>query len=80
MSGISRDEWLKALGEAVKPVDPDALTIKELAEMFGSGRQATYQRMRKLITEKKAIQVYKDIDTGAGRRRVPAYKLIKGKR
>lgn len=78
--GISRDEWMAALGDAVKPADPDALTIKEIGEMFGVGRQAAYLRVRKLLEQKRAIATFKDIQTTDGRRRVPAYKLVKSKK
>ena len=79
-AGITRDEWLKALGEAVKPADPDAMTVKEIAESCGIGRQAAYLHIRRLISEKKAVATYKDIQTRDGRRRVPAYKLVKPKK
>lgn len=79
-TGISRDEWLKALGDAVKVADPDAFTINELCEMFGIGRQATYLRVKKLVEEKRAVATYKAVQTGSGIKRISAYKLVKPKK
>jgi hypothetical protein len=70
---INRDEWIAALGEAIKPTDPDALTIAEMAALFHVGRQGAYLRMARLIEEGRARQTWKFI----GRRRVVAYVLIK---
>jgi hypothetical protein len=75
-SGISRDEWLKALGEDM-PNDPAALTTYEIATLLGLERTAAKDRVRRLLQEGKAMRACKWIVNGAGvRTRVPAYKLI----
>ena len=75
-SGISRDEWLKALGDAVAPADPDALTVPELMQMFGLGRDAMRTRVSALVKAGKAVRTVKNQRTTAGyMQRVPAYKL-----
>ena len=80
MSGISRDEWLQALGDSVKPLHPDALTVADVSEQFGIGRQAAYYRIKKLMREKKAVRVFKLVLDDAGRLRPqPAYLLKKAK-
>lgn len=77
---ISRDEWLKALGDAIKPLDPDALSLAELAGVLGVDRQMAYRHMRKLLRDGKAIAVQKmSVNSQGESRRVPAYKLVKPK-
>jgi hypothetical protein len=76
MSTISRDEWLQALGEAVKPVDPDALTIQEIAAQFQIGRQSAYLQMTRLVEAGRARKTWKMVACGNGRRRTVAYKLV----
>lgn len=59
---ISRDEWLKALGEAGihdDVDDQDALTILEFAAMFGIDRQAAECRLKKLVKVGKATRTTK---------------------
>lgn len=73
MATITRDEWLKALGEAVKPCDPDALTVRELCQRYGTGSSVMRERVNQLVQQKKAVRVWKIVEA----RRVPAYKLIK---
>lgn len=83
MSGISRDEWLKALGAAVAPPDPDAHTASELAKIFGISRSSMEDKLRELVADKKAIKTVKMIeDINGFRKRVSAFKLVpaKGKR
>lgn len=75
-SGISRDEWLAALGDTVKPLDQSALTVRELMAMFGLGLHSTRDRIRRLIESGQAVRVWKMV----GSARVPAYKLVKGKK
>jgi len=81
MSGISRDEWLSALG-AVAPLPefhPDAITITEFAELAGLQRTAAKDRMKALVKAGKARRVSKPAFDVCGRRVVlPAYVLIKG--
>lgn len=69
---ITRDEWLTALSSVVKPCDPDAFTVTELAEKYSIGRQAVSVKMNELVSAKKAVKTWKLI----GNRRLPAYKLI----
>jgi predicted transcriptional regulator len=77
-ASISRDEWLKAVGDAVQPCDPDAITVLELAEMLKVDRQLAYRQIRRLVNEGKAIPAYKTTTTAQGvTRRVTAYKLVK---
>lgn len=76
---ISRDEWLAALGEAAKPLDPDAVTTRELAERYGIGVNTALRRVQALVREGRAVRVYKLV----GGRREHAYRLVtpaKGKR
>lgn len=74
---ISRDEWLAALGEAVKPLDPDALTVNEIAAQFNIGRQAAYLQVNRLVEAGRAKKTWKMVDCGNGRRRLTAYTLVK---
>lgn len=78
MSAITRDEWLAALGESVAPCDPDALTVRELAAMFGIGRNAAYQRVLRLVAEQRATAAVKLVTFPSGvTKRVAAYRLVK---
>lgn len=73
---ISRDEWLKALGDTVRPLDPSAVTVNELAELLNIGRQAAYLRVRKLVDEGRATVAMKEVPSKHGiPKRVTAYKL-----
>jgi len=83
-SGITRDEWLKALGDlAPKPADPDAVTVREFATMLGIGRQAAEARLRALVAAGKATRTTKMVprrSDGGGRVAAYAYLLVtKGK-
>lgn len=81
MQGISRDEWMSALGEAEIPNDPSALTMTEIGELLRLGRDATKERVSRLLKEGKATKAQKWATDSAGRKiRVPAYKLVKVKR
>lgn len=74
---ITRDEWMKALGDAVMPTDPDAMTVRELSEMCGIGRRAMDERVRVLVEQGKAIRTRKIVRNAVGyTRRVSAYRLI----
>lgn len=75
--GITREEWLSALGEADIKEDPSAFTIEELAKMLGIGRQAMNIRIRKLLSEGKADKARKRIRRSDGSLAlVTAYKLL----
>ena len=75
---ISRDEWLKAVGDAVQPCDPTAVTVMELAAMLGVDRQMAYRQIKRLVSEGKAAGVSKMHTNAQGvTRRVAAYRLIK---
>lgn len=77
-SGISRDEWLKALGECVTPPDPDAFTVRELGQMFRLGECAMRRKLDMLVQGGKAIKTSKLIEMAhGGSRRAVAYKLVK---
>jgi hypothetical protein len=77
---ITRDEWLRALGDAVQPVDPDALTVKDMAEQFGVGRHKALARINALIAEGKAVRVFKIVTRANGAPyRAAAYKLLPSK-
>lgn len=71
-TSLNRDEWLAALGEAVKPVEEGALSCDEIAQQFAIGRQAAYQRLAKLVDSGRARKTWKM----RGNRRVPAYVLL----
>lgn len=78
MSTINRDEWLKALGDAAKPPDQNAVTVMELAAMLGVGRMAAYRHMLRLRDEGKAEPTTKSIMLCSGHsKRVTAYRLLK---
>lgn len=73
---IDRDEWLAALGNAAIPTDEDALTIHEVARAFGIAHHTAYRRVRDLLAQGRAVQVFKTIARVDGyARRVPAYRL-----
>lgn len=73
---ITRDDWLKALGETVNPVEPDAMTVRELAEMFGIPKKTMDDRIRALVDSGKARRTLKHVSNAVGhQRRVAAYVL-----
>lgn len=58
-SGISRDEWLKALaevGESDQDDDPEAITTSDFMAMMGLDRQTARRRLEKLVTLGKATR------------------------
>lgn len=61
MSGISRDEWLKALTDAGlhETDDQEAVTVPEFAAMFGLDRQTADRRLKRLEAIGKATRVRK---------------------
>lgn len=78
---ITRDEWLKALGDAVQPVDPDALTIREIQQQFNITKHKAEDKMRALVAAGAAVRVVKLVQRSNGAPyRAPAYKLVKAKK
>ena len=79
MSGITRDEWLRALGEVTDaPVDsdPSAITIAEFAQMFALSRSTASKRLRLLEASGKAQRTMKQFRGSDGRMcRSLAFKL-----
>jgi hypothetical protein len=74
---ISRDEWLKALGDAVQPSDPDALTVKDLEREFGMNRHKALAKALELVKAGLAVQVTKMVHRSNGHPyRAPAFKLV----
>ena len=74
---ITRDEWLQALGDAVQPVDPEALTIKDIEREFGLNRHQALAKVTGLIAEGTAKRVLKVVHRANGAPyRSPAYKLV----
>ena len=75
---ISRDEWLKAVGDAVQPCDPTAITVKELAEALGVNDTMAFRQIKRMIKDGKALATRKRVPNAAGiLRTVTAYKLVK---
>lgn len=74
-SGISRDDWLKALSEAglVDADDPDAVTASEFAEMFGTTHQSARRVLKALVAQGAAMLSKRKVP---GRAVVTAYRLI----
>ena len=77
MSGISRDAWLHALGEAAAPLEQDSLSLAEIGKQYGISRITAARRMDELVKAGKARRTFKLITMVSGpRRRVPSYALI----
>jgi DeoR/GlpR family transcriptional regulator of sugar metabolism len=75
---INRDEWIAALGDAAAPPDPSAITTTEFAELFGVSPSTAARRLRLLVAEGKAVNVYKVVPRiGSVGYRSPAYRLVK---
>ena len=68
---ITRDDWLTALGLA-KPDDPDALSVKELAQLLQVSERGAGRVAARLVESGKAVEVRKR----DGPRAVKAYRLI----
>jgi hypothetical protein len=80
MTSISRDEWLRALGDTVIPPDPDAITSSEFAQMIGRGIIAARVRLDRMVAEGKAERTTKAIRRKDGVAQVvAAYRLVKPK-
>jgi hypothetical protein len=76
---ITRDDWLNALHEAVHAPLPetDALTVVELAEVFGVGREQARRRVNVLIANGRAERTRKQIRRAdGGVLSVPAFRLL----
>jgi hypothetical protein len=69
---ITRDEWLVALGDAIRPHDQDSFTPQELRAKYGLSEKRMRHELRRLVETKKAILTWKRI----GNRSVPSYKLV----
>ena len=79
MSGITRDEWLKALTEADEAVADDrgAVTIAEFAAMFGLRSHVASYRLRNMMLKGRAVRTSKRGYDGAGRlKTLAAYRLV----
>ena len=78
MTRINRDEWLKALGEAERVDDPEAVTVMEFATMLGFAREAASRRLQALVKAGKAEKVTKRCAISDGRlMSLSAYRLLK---
>lgn len=76
---ITRDDWLKALHEATTqpPPESDALSILELAAVFGVGINAAMRRAARLLAAGAAEETTKQIRMKNGAlRTVAAYRLL----
>lgn len=77
-SGISRDDWLRALNDIGHSDQDDqgAVTIKEFGAMFGMPETSASYRLRRLELEGKAVRTWKLQRNGYGRNvRYVAYRL-----
>lgn len=82
MSGISRDDWLKAIADVMPPppVD-DAVTITEFAEMAKCAPNTARNTLLAMAKAGKAKEVQKRIIRRDGRSIcVLAYQLVKAKK
>lgn len=80
---ISRDEWLKALGDAgfSQEDDQSAVTLSEFAALVGISRHVAAARLGALIAAGKAIKTKKYWVNGRGIRVLgAAYKLTDQKK
>lgn len=79
-SGISRDDWLKALEEAGchdSEDDQQAVTIEEFAEMFQLSRATAERRLRHLDVKGLAMRTRKRAPAMDGRVvQYVAYRLV----
>lgn len=78
---ITRNEWLKALGDAglhSTEDDPTAVTVMEFAAMMGNlGRSTAAHQLARLVHAGKAVETRKWVTTTYGRRtQCRAFKLI----
>ncbi len=79
-ANISRDEWLKALGDAGYQDDvddKDSISIDEFATMFGLPRTTAESRLRALVNDGKAVRSKKWGVTAYGRRvQLRTFRLV----
>lgn len=75
MTTINRDEWLQALHDVDDTVeDPEALTVSQLAEIWGCKTRTTRDRAEKLVSLGRAVRVS---IRGPYGRPILAYRLLK---
>lgn len=77
---ISRDDWLKAIEQAntPPPQDEEALTVRELAKLFGCQPVNAARIAKKLVDAGKATETTKMVRMSNGAwRAAPAYRLVK---
>lgn len=77
VTGISREEWLRALADIGLPEDdPSAVTVQEFAAMFELDRQTADRRLKALAAAGKATRTHKRALVSDGSRRwCVAYRL-----
>lgn len=78
-SGITRDDWLRAMQEAglVHETDDGALTVTEFAEMFNLKSSTARRRLEMLVEAKKARETRKQVEDAQGRKTIVlAYRLL----
>ena len=78
-SGITKDEWLKALAEAGEDDASDdlAITGTEFMAMMGVDRQTARRRLEKLVALGKATRTVKrELLTDGRKVRCVAYRLV----
>ena len=78
MSGINRDDWLKALADvdALSPDNADAVTVREFMATFHVAKDAAQRRLNALVNAGKATKVQKlYVDASQRHQRIPAYRL-----
>lgn len=77
---ITRDDWLRALGEAgyhEDEHDEHALTVNEFAEMLSIPKTTAANRLHALVMAGRAERTFKRAVNGYGRRiTFKAYRLI----
>lgn len=79
MTGITRDDWLKALADVGKSSvdDQGAVTVLEFAVMFNIPRSTASHHLRKLEAAGRAIRTQKRGRNDYGRDvRYIAYRLV----
>lgn len=77
-SGISRDDWLKAIADVKQvPTDnADAVTVQEFMALMGLTKWTASKRLNELATAGKAERTYKFIRSSLGGIvKIPAYRL-----
>lgn len=82
MSGITRDDWLRALEEANVPTENDqgAVTIAEFAKMMDLTPWMAAYHLRNLHQNGHAVRTYKRGPDSRGRRKtLVAYRLVESK-